>query len=135
MDLHDRYRAEIEARNRSVKVASSVELLVRVSCGPDQLLDRSENGLPHSLPIDVAALEQRMGTLGGHQRRLQRAVLFHQDGGGPVDVELGGHWSECRALTFFQNHFGSAWMAEAISSLTGADAASLSANASGCAWQ
>src|SRR5260221_12468600 len=133
MRFHGGYRADIGARNRSVKMAASVQLLVRLSIAPNQLLHRPQDGFPYLLSVRVTKVEQRVRALRGHQRRLFGAVFPDQHGGGAVDIEVGGHWSAYRARTFFQNHFVSVWFAGAISSLSLAVAVSRSAVASGCA--
>src|SRR5260221_4100242 len=115
MRFHGGYRADIGARNRSVKMAASVQLLVRLSIAPDQLLHRPQDGFPYLLSVRVTKVEQRVRALRGHQRRLFVAVSPDQHGGGAVDIEVGRHWSAYRTGTFIQDHFASAWIAEAIS--------------------
>ncbi len=54
------------------------------------LLHGRQNALPHPLAVQGAFLEHGIGALGGLKSGVL-AVLTDQDGGGAVDVEVGGH--------------------------------------------
>ena len=64
-------------------VRSAVLYLLRFCLG-------REHPPPRPLPGQAALLEHGVGALGGFEGGIL-AVVLHQDGGGAVDVEVGGH--------------------------------------------
>jgi hypothetical protein len=56
------------------------------------LIEPSLADRPHPLSVRITKVEKSVGARGGDQRRMLRAVLFHEYEGGAVDIEVAGHW-------------------------------------------